>query len=140
MNHLELCKALWNQKAIVDELKEKLGGEIQKFESLKRDVVKLFETSELTKQHINGYGTVYVQTNWSVRVPKDTEKKIELFNYIDQKKGGDVLLNFQTIHSATLNAFYEGEFELAKKRGEHRWVLPGVGEPENYKTVGMRKG
>lgn len=140
MDHFELCRQLWQQKAVVDEVKAKYDAEAAKFEAIKRDVLKSLDSNQITKQHIPEHGTVYVQTRFSIETPKTLDAKRELFGYIEREKGPEVLLGLQSIHSATLNKFHESESELAATRGDFRWSLPGIGEPKSFKTVNMRKG
>lgn len=139
MSYLDTAHKLWLQRAVVDELKAALALEEKKLTGLKLDFVKEIDAVGLTKQHIPGRGTLSIQTKFSVKVPKGDEAKASLFQYIEKEKGPPVLFGLQTIHSATLNSFYDQEFELAKERGDHRWVLPGVGEPEAYKQISFRK-
>lgn len=140
MDHVELCRAIWRQKAVVDNVKEKLEAEVSHLEALKADAIKSLDSLELTKQHLPGVGTAYIQTKFSVTVPKTPEAKVELFDYIREKKGPDVLLGLQTINSQSLNSFYDAESTLAAEAGNFRWALPGVGEPKAYKTLNLRKG
>lgn len=140
MDHVQLCRALWQQKAVVDAIKEQLDAESTKFEDLKKSTLKELDARELTKQHIPGFGTVSVQTKWSVQTPKTAEDKLLLFAYIEREKGKDALLGLQSIHSGTLNSFYDAEAALASERGDHKWTLPGVGEPKDYKLLALRKG
>lgn len=140
MDHVGLCRAIWAQKAVVDRLKEQLDKEVSRMEGLKLDAIKSLDAMELTKQHLPEFGTIYVQTKMSIQVPKDPGDKRLLFAYIEKEKGAETLLGLQTIHSATLNSFYDTESTLAAEAGNHRWALPGVGEPKAYKTIGMRKG
>lgn len=140
MDHVETCRAIWAQKKIVDEISIHLEAEKSKLEVLKKKVIVELDSQELTKVHIPGSGTIYIQTKFSIETPKTPDSKLALFGYIEKEKGPEVLLGMQSIHSATLNSFYEQESTVAAERGDHRWALPGVGEPKMYKTLGTRKG
>ena len=136
---INTCRKIWDQRAIVNVLKEKLGDESKKLEELKATALKQMEALGLTKQHISGLGTIYAQTKFSVRTPKTPEDKTALFEYITNTKGADVLLAMLSVNSNTLNSFHEEEFELAKERGDFKWRLPGCSDPEIYRTLNMRK-
>ena len=93
------------------------------------------------KNHkLPGLGTITVVVRRSVKMPKDTENKRKVFNYIQNRKGLDVLEDYLTIHSTRLNTFWKEEFEIAKQDGNVDWILDGIGEPEKYETISMKKG
>lgn len=163
MDHLTTCKLIWEQKGVVDGLKMRLDAESKILEGLKLDALKQLDALGLTKQHLPGLGTIYVQSKYSVHVPKTATDKLTLFGYVAQtydqdaikerlgcalREGrpptlgdtmGPTLTGLVSIHSGTLNSFWASELELAKKRGDVRWALPGVGEPESYKQLATRK-
>lgn len=137
---LEKCRAVWEQKAKVDEVKDQLKEENSKLTKFKADVEKYMEDTELEKQHIPGFGTLYRQKKFSVKVPKTPDEKAALFDWIRDNKGEDVLFNLQTIASPTVNALYKEELAEAKKEGNINFNIPGIGEPKVYFDIGMRKG
>lgn len=137
---LDKLKNLWELKAAVEELKAAEAAASKKLEEAKRDVLKAMEVLELDKQHVPGHGTVYRQKNFSVKTPKDPDSKGALYDWIAQHKGKDVLDNMLSINSQTLNSFYKSELAAAVEAGESDFSIPGLGTPEVYYTVGMRKG
>lgn len=164
VDHVSVCRALWEQKMVVDALQARVDEESRKLTSLKMEAIKLLDAQGLTKQHIPGSGTIFVQPKYSIKVPKEREAKNELCRYVVEKHDslddlrayarafgsegrgfalsdlvGNTLAGLLTINSATLNAFWSKEFQAAKERGEVRWKLPGVEEPELYKQIGTRK-
>lgn len=131
-------KNLWDQKTVVDELKDRLADASKKLEGLKLDALKAMEVMELDKQHVPGCGTIFRQKNFSVKVPKEPGQKEQLFTWIAEHKGKDVLDNMISIHSASLNSFYKSELEIAKEEGNVDFRIPGIDSPEVYWTLGMR--
>ena len=136
---IDLVRELWRQKAIVEEMKERLSEASKKLEGMKSQVGKMMEALELEKQHVPECGTIYRQSNFSVKIPKTPEEKRLLFNWINEHKGSDVLQNMISIHSATLNSFYKEEMDIALKAGDYAFKVPGIEPPELYYTLGMRK-
>ncbi len=131
---------IWDQKAAVDCIKDKLTAEQKKLSELQGKAEKILEAADMQKFNVPGYGTISRVKNYSVKVPKDPDLKQKLFDYIAEQKGEDVLFNMTSINSATLNAFYKEERGAAIERQQEDWELPGVGEPEVYYRLGMRKG
>jgi len=131
-------KKLWEQKEIVDGIKDQLADASKVFEELKGKAMKAMEVMELDKQHVPGCGTIYRQKNFSVKVPKSPAEKEALFNWIAEHKGKDVLDNMISIHSQSLNSFYKSELEIAKEAGNVDFKIPGIDMPEVYWTLGMR--
>ena len=132
-------KRLWDQKEVVDGLKTQLAKASKEFEKMKTDAIKAMEAMELDKQHVPGCGTIYRQKSFSVRVPKDPVLKEDLFHWIRSEKGEDVLRNMVSINSQTLNSFYKSELEAAKEKGDVDFAIPGIGTPEVYFKLGMRR-
>ena len=135
----ELVQKLYEQKAVCENMDERLKAERKKLEGLKLDCIKSLEAAEIDKYSVPGFGSVFRQKKYSVKVPKSPDDKLALFKYISKVKGEDVLFNLQTIHSATLNSFYKEEREDAIAREDINWALPGVAEPDIYFTLGTRK-
>ena len=133
-------KDLWETKAHVDTLKDTLAEATSALESKKLDIMKFMEAMELDKQHVPGCGTVFRQQNFSVKVPKDPAQKKALFDWIASHKGQDVLDNMISVNSMTLNSFYKAELAAAQEAGDIKFKMTGIGEPEIYTTLGMRKG
>lgn len=136
----EHVREIWEQKAVVDNIKDRLAEESKKLEGLKKDAIKVMEAGEIEKFNVPGFGTVSRQKKFSVRVPKDLASKLQLFDYIKTQKGEDVLQSMVSVNSATLNSFYKEERDEAVKRGDIDWTIPGLSEPDIYFQLGMRKG
>jgi len=136
---IDKVKEMWEQKRVVDELKEALKDESAKLETFKSETIKAMEAMDIEKQHVTGCGTIFRQKNFSIKTPKTIEQKEALFKWIGENKGRDVLRNMLSINSQTLNSFYKSELEVAKETGNIDFSLPGIDAPELYYTLGMRK-
>jgi len=137
---LDKCRELWEQKARVEKMKDEKKIEDARLAAIKQDLDRIMEDLELDKQHLPGFGTIYRQKKYSIKVPKTPEDKKALFDWISANKGEDVLFNLQSIASPTVNALYKEELEIAKKEGNVDFNIPGVGAPKVYFDIGMRKG
>ena len=102
--------ALWQQKAVVDAVKERQATEVKKLEEMKRKIMASMEEAEIEKQHIKGVGTVYRQQKFSWKVPKENEKREAFFGFLRDK---GVFESMITVNSQTLNAFCKEELAQA---------------------------
>lgn len=135
----EGVRSVFEQKAVVDNLKERLAEENKKLTSLKMGMLETLDAGELEKYNVPGFGTVSRLRKFSIKVPKDPESKQALFDYISEKHGEDVLFNMTSINSQTLQSFYKDEKAIAVVEGNIDWNLPGVGEPKLYYDLGITK-
>ena len=131
-----LCKQLFEQKAKVDEVGKVYDAEKEKFEDIKSKILFIMEETEKTKYHLEGYGLIYSVNKFSVKTPKTLEEKKALGKYMNER---GIFWEYFSVNSATLNSFYEEEFEKAKEAGNIDWKLPGVGEPSFRTTLSIRK-
>lgn len=137
---LDLCRCMWEQKAKVDELKSQVKDANAELTKLQVDILKRMDVMELEKQHIKGYGTLFLKRERSVQVPKSIPDKLALFDWIKEHKGEDVLNKYLSINSQSLNSFWKQEYEIAKEEGNIDFAMAGVAPPEMYTKLGTRKG
>jgi len=137
---LGLCRSTFEQKAKIDEMQKIVDAEKKIFGQQQAEILRQMEALELEKQHIKGFGTIFQKTERSVKVPKTVEEKLELFAWIKDNKGEDVLNRYLTINSRSLNSFYKEELEIAKEEGNVNFKIAGIEEPQVYYKLGMRKG
>lgn len=119
--------------AIKDQLKDK-GAEVDELET---KILATLEAHNQEKFSVTGVGTVYTTNKYSVSFPKDPEKANELREYCLRNDLGTML----TINHNSLNSLFKSKKEERELRGERdlATVLPGVGEPQVYRTIGLRK-
>lgn len=73
--------------------------------------------------------TFYISRKMSVTVPKEPEKKETFMNYLE----GNGLKSMFTVHSATLNSWYNQEAEKGNTN------IPGLDMPTLRETLNMRR-
>lgn len=76
---------------------------------------------------VDGLGTISLVHKQTVTTPKTVEEKRQLFNYILDSYGQDVLDSMVSINHNTLNSFYNAEAERAEDKA--MFHLPGLGSP-----------
>lgn len=124
----------------------------EEIEAYKRDFLKPKEArlfalegkilEVLTAQERSSYkspsGTVIRQNRYSVQTPKTVEQKQAFFGWL-RAKSEDVMWQYTTVNSQSLNALYKQEFEIAKEEGNLDFALPGIGEPTLMTSLARRK-
>ena len=126
----QLCKDGFKQKGIIDVIKTDLRKEELRLTIIMESLLPMLKDVDMKSFEVPDFGKVVVDTKISVKVPKDPEKKQEFFNYLKEK---GVFEPMATIHSATLNSFYNAELEVAREEGHADFNIPGL-EPSGEWT------
>lgn len=112
----------------LEELQEELNrAEFSALEMLKAADLPNFRCNE---------GLISKSVRLSVKTPKSPEDRAAFFEYLKGKGLFDTMIS---VNSATLNAFYKTEFELAKERGQDDFRIPGLNEEVAVEILSFRK-
>lgn len=74
-------------------------------------------------------GVIQLSGKWAVRMPKDDEAKLALFDHL---KSRGIFERYATVNSRSLQALYVADWKAACKKDPEAWVLfemPGVPTP-----------
>lgn len=123
-----LIANLRNLREKYDEAKKVSNEAYEKYREAEALVINAMEATGQKKFSIPGMGTLSVVTKYQVTVPKDIEKKRQIYKYIREHYGQDVLDEFRSINYQSLNSFYKQEQEIAESEGRD-FNLPGVDDP-----------
>lgn len=85
---------------------------------------------------LEGVGTFTRVMKEVVKTPKTNDDKTQLFEWIKQNHGPDVLMSMVSINHQTLNSFYREE---AKRAEDPAFKIPGVEAPTSVENVSFRK-
>ena len=85
---------------------------------------------------VEGIGTFTRVMKEVVKTPKENSHKKELFDWIKETHGPDVLMSMVSINHQTLNSFYREE---AKRSEDPAFQIPGVEAPTSVENVSFRK-
>ena len=85
---------------------------------------------------LEGVGTFTRVMKEVVKTPKENTHKKELFDWIKENHGPDVLMSMVSINHQTLNSFYREE---AKRAEDPAFKIPGVDSPTSVENVSFRK-
>lgn len=103
-------------------------------EEAEQDLVNLLKAAGKSKYEAEGIGTASISVRYTYKVPSDAAKKTELFNYIKEKYGPEVLMTMVGIHSQTLNSFAKKELEA-----DVTTTIPGLEAPTAAEILSFRK-
>jgi len=127
------------QSLVNDMFKAKLEYEQadKKFKDLKQKVLELMEKSGVDK--LQGEKcNITLKDKTSNSLPKEVPLKLEVFSFIKNNYGEDVLNSLLTINANSFNSLVTKEIENKKIQGEHDFKFPHVKTFE-YKSIGIRK-
>jgi hypothetical protein len=126
---VDLRKDYDDKKGIASEAYKKLDQkENELIEQMKKADKKQWRTEA---------GLFSLRETFSVGVPKTLEAKQALFDYIQEKYGLEVAMDKFSMHSKTLNSFYNQELEASGDPS--LFNLPGVDVPTSTTSVSFRK-
>jgi hypothetical protein len=98
-------------------------------------ILKMLTDNDL-KQFRCEHGLVSIGYFTSVKTPKTPEDRDAFFAWLKQK---GVFMDTITVHSATLNALYKSEMEIAIQRGDVDFKIPGISEETITERLSFRK-
>jgi hypothetical protein len=112
-------------------------------ERLKGKVVEALEQAGKSKYVVEGIGTFYFIDKMSVKIPKDLDQKKAFFKYLHDTYGDTVYWDKVSVHSATLNSFYNAELEQFNEKAKAGLVsgdfhIPGLEAPTAMRSLGLR--
>lgn len=126
----ELINATYKAKAEVDEAEAKFKGLKAELTQVMADAgIEKFEGDDCT-------ATCKLKSN--VTVPKDLGAKMQLFDYIKEKHGEDVLKEMLTINARSFTSWYTKEVEAEIQKGNIDFKLEML-KPYEMHSVGFRK-
>jgi hypothetical protein len=131
----ELCKKTSVLKAKKDEHEEIVKGISSELEESKRKILSYMEHFEKDSYKSSGINFI-VREDFTVKMPKDLDKKKDLFGYLEER---GIFHELISVNHQTLNSFYNAEFEKAKEEGNLDFKVPGIDPPALLKILVLRK-
>jgi hypothetical protein len=88
------------------------------------------------KSYKSCYGDISVATKASITVPKSTDDKDSFREYLE---GRGLFNAMWSLHSVSLNKWYNDYLESCEVKGELPEPIPGLGEPVIRKTLRLKR-
>lgn len=133
----ELVASVFAQRADIDESKAALTLLNKNLMALETKAMKYMEELDRTTYQ-SEFGTIYIKDDYSVKVPATPEDKQALFDHLKER---GIFDRYATVNSKALNALFKEDFDMAIKRGELNFEMPGVGEKTlRQKFMTRKKG
>lgn len=124
-------------REIYDEASKLSKERYKEYKSLEAKLVETLKLAGKKSYKVDDLGTFTRVVKETITVPKTIEDKQELFDWIAEKYGNEVLMDMQSIHSAKLNAFYNEERK--KEDDNPLFSIPGIGAPSSMESLQFRK-
>lgn len=132
-----MIQQLFSKRKEYEELDKILSEKNAEVDALKQKVLSILEALNKTSYKVDGIGSVYTSQKLQVSMPKDAEKAEAL----RKRFYAEGMESYLTVNHQSLNSIYKGLVEDAQAKGQSiSEVLPELGEPQVYVTIGMRKG
>jgi hypothetical protein len=120
----------------VDEKKAALTEANKAVQELEAQAVEYLKELGRDK-YITPEGTIYIHTQWTVKVPQSDEDKSKLFAWLREQ---NLFERYATVNSQSLNSLYRTLHEEAVEKGDMAFAIPGIGAPSLYEDLRLRKG
>lgn len=125
---MEARKEVEVQQAILTEKNKKV------MELEGKAVAHLKETGR--EKYQTPFGTIRILNRWRVNLPKTSEDKKALFDFLRER---EIFDTYATVNSNSLNSFYMKEWEAAQQRGEGMtFSMPGIKAPSLFESFSLR--
>ena len=129
----QLILKLKEARQSYDAAKKRSAEEYHKLEEVERDVINALKSNNRTKFEAEGVALVYITNKEVYTTPKTPEQKQKLFQYIEDKYGGDVITGMLSINHQTLNSWANKEIEA-----DPTLHIPGLDAPTSVETLTFR--
>lgn len=137
---LEEFKALVSlyktQKEELERLKLEISAVQENADSTEKTILAAMEELNLSNFSIDGIGTIFVRTKFSVKTPKSPESKEAFYQYLKDIGQFDSLIS---VNSQTLNAWVNGLKEVSERDGTQFKMPPGLNDFTDYKKAILRR-
>lgn len=125
------------KRRLYDEAKKASSEAYGDLSVVENKVMSALKATGKKSYRLDGVGLFTKVEKQVVTVPKDVEKKRDLFAWIAEQYGKDVLDGMVSINHQKLNSFYNAEVE--KHKDNPLFEIPGVDAPTAVETASFRK-
>jgi hypothetical protein len=132
-----LCKAVLDQREIVEEKKDAAKVEDAKLTKLEMQVLSFLKGTNRSN-YKSKVGTMTLSKKRSWALPKSDEDRKAFFEFLKTEGTFDGMI---TVNSNTFNSYLKEKYETAEASGESStFQVPGVGEASVFESLRFTKG
>ena len=131
----QLCMDLADLREKIDDVKNTKSALEQEYEELSQKIVSYLNAHQKDK-YDTPLGTFSIRRRLTYATPKTPEEREAFFGYLKKQGVFDDLI---TVNSQTLNAYAKRELETAKEEGRTDFEIPGLGDPNLYEKIQIRR-
>lgn len=133
-----LITEMREKKEAHEEAKKKATDIYKEYAALEHKVIAALKAAGKKSYKVDGLGTFSIVHKQVVTTPKTLDEKRQLFDYIREKYGDDVLDTLRSVNHQSLNSFYNQEAEKAEDPS--LFEIPGISAPTIKEEARFRKG
>lgn len=125
----ELQELVTNLKALRDEYDAKkrdletLGSQCDSMEST---LMTHLQENDMKSFKVDGVASISISERMTVQTPKTNDDKAAFFKWLGTTKGDDVMINYMTINSNSLNSLIKAEYESLTDDQKLLFQVPGL--------------
>lgn len=131
----ELCKTLLQLRDNKEACAEALKVANEAVDEIETKILNVLVENNMPNFK-SEHGTFSVKTSKTFAQPESLERKLELFEYL---KTQGIFENMVAVNARTLSSWAAKEVESKEKQGVFGWVPPGLSNPNEYKSLSVRK-
>ena len=125
-------------REVYEAAKKVSGQHYAEYQVLENKLVATLTEAGKKSYKVDGVGTATRVQKSVVTVPKDVTAKRELFGWITDTYGKDVLDTLVSINHQSLNSFYNQEVE--RHKDNPLFLMPGLDAPTTVESLSFRRG
>lgn len=125
----ELQELVVNLKALRDEYDTKkrdledLGAQC---DSLESKLMTHLQENDMKSFKVDGVASISISERMTVQTPKTNDDKAAFFKWLGTTKGDDVMINYMTVNSNSLNSLIKAEYESLTDEQKLLFQVPGL--------------
>jgi len=120
-----------------EKAKKVSGEKYAVYQEAENKLIALLKATHKKNYNVDSIGGISLVVKEVVTTPKTVEDKRQLFGWIKEQYGVDVLDDMVSINHQKLNGFYNEEAE--KRKEDPMFHIPGLDQPTAVESLSFRR-
>ena len=122
----ELVTTLKSIRDDYDAKKKELENIGAQCDAMEATLMQHLQENDMKSFKVDGVATISVTERMTVQTPKTIEDKAAFFKWLGTTKGDDVMMNYMTVNSQSLNSFFKAEWDGLTDEEKLVFQIPGL--------------